>query len=130
MTNSKSSVNRERSFGTGWRPGRRLEAFGIGDVGQIGDREELCAGSKGAASRLCRDDLEGQTAEREPSHGKHNRGDAKLGHGWVLRGDHFFNRFFKSSLRRSTTESAFASARICWMTVLMPRGPHWQPCLR
>ena len=25
------------------------------------------------------------------------------------------------------TESALASARICWMTVLIPRGPHWQP---
>ena len=28
------------------------------------------------------------------------------------------------------TESALASARICWMTVLIPRGPHWQPLLQ
>src|SRR5262249_18078965 len=38
--------------------------------------------------------------------------------------------FLRRWRSRSMTESALACATIWWMTVLIPRGPHWQPCLR
>ena len=43
---------------------------------------------------------------------------------------HPTTRRLRSSRSRSITESALASLRIWWITVLIPRGPHWHPCLR